>query len=230
MTIRARLYAVALGALMLSACGGRQPEPAPTGEGAVAESELTGNLADQIKIDPSLAAAQSTEPPPELPADQRTPAAINAAKAEAAKLAGGTIAAAPAPSSDSASEKAIAEAGARLAGGPANCPAKVTKGPAWAARVPAALAAYPRGHVIDAAGSDAAGCSLRVLNFVTPVGIEDVLGYYYTRVRADGMSAARRTEGADAVLGGGSAVRAYVIYARPLSNGLTEVDIITTGS
>lgn len=219
-------FAALAGALLLSACGADKPAAADPGD-----RELKGGLAKDIQIDPALVgrARPGGETPPELPADQRGPQAVAAARAEATKLAGGSIDAPPAPSSDPASAKAIAEAGRRLSGGPADCAAKAEQGAAWAGRVPGALAPYPRAKVIEAAGTDRDGCSLRVVSFVTPVGVADVLGYYHTRTRAEGMSAVHRLEGTDHVLGGASAVRAYVIYARALSNGFTEVDIMTTG-
>jgi hypothetical protein len=70
---------------------------------------------------------------------------------------------------------------------------------------------------------------MSVVNFVTPVAVKDVIDFYYTRVRKAGFSADYRMEGADHVLGGRNAGKAYVLYARKLDNGLTEVDLVSSG-
>ena len=216
-----------VGPILLSAC---QQDKAPASPPTAGES--ASSLADAIQVDPAKIGqpAGSDAASPALPPDQRSPAAIAAARGEAARLAGGAIGPAPAVSTDAAAARAIADAGKRLAGGSADCGAKARPDAAWATRVPAPLAPYPRARVIEAAGVDGGGCSLRVISFVTAVGIDDVLGYYHARVGAAGMSAVRRAEGGDQVLGGGSAMRAYMIYARRLANGLTEVDVLTSGS
>lgn len=220
--------ALAAGLMLVSACGPQKP----AGPADSDDRELTGSLASEIQVDPAKVGAPEAvrASAPDLPAGQRSPAAIAAARAEAARLVGGAVPPAPQAANDAASRQAIADAGKRLSGGSADCAAKAKPGTAWSAHVPAALAIYPRAHVVEAAGADRDGCNLRVVSFVTPVGIDDVLGYYNARVRAEGLSAARGMDGKDHVLGGSSAKLAYVIYARGLPNGLTEVDILTTGN
>ena len=63
----------------------------------------------------------------------------------------------------------------------------------------------------------------------TAVAPKDVIDFYYTRVLADGYDAKHRMDGKDHVLGGGKGSAAYLIYARPLENGVTEVDLIASG-
>lgn len=216
--------ALVAGLLLIAGCKKQAPPPQ-------ADKDVTGTLADEIKVDPRLVGqASPAAAVVDLPAEQRSPAAIAAAKAEAAKLAGGPVGALPPVAEDEASRKAIAEAGARLSGGSSDCAAKVAPGAAWAQRLPRALAVYPRAHLVEAAGVDGRDCSLRVVSFVTPVGLDDVLGYYHARARAEGLSAVQRRDGKDRVLGGTSPVRSYLIYGRTLANGLTEIDILALGA
>lgn len=226
-------------ALTLAACSGeRQADQAASD----ADPALTGALGDQIMVDPDLAsqnrgnAALGGGGPAngELPVQNRTPEAIAAAKAEAAKLAGGAVQSAPSPSagaaaSNSAGSITAAAMAKQLPGAPANCSDKVDYTAAWAAKLPSAMAIYPRGAVQEAAGTDKDGCRLRVVNFITPVEIKDVIDFYYTRSRKAGYSADYRLDGADHVLGGTKNAAAYVIYVRKLAGGLTEVDLVANG-
>lgn len=221
----------------LSACGGGEDE---TEAVETADPALTGALADQIMVDPDLAgqnkggAAMGANGPASaaLPPPDKSAEAIAAARAEATKLAGGKIDPAPAPvSSAEAGAEAVtpAQLAAQAQGAAANCADKVEYSAAWATRLPAALSVYPRGNVVEAAGTDKDGCRLRVVNFVTPVPQKDVLDFYYTRARAAGFDAEHRTEGNDSVLGGSKGAAAYIIYVRKAASGMTEVDVIASG-
>jgi hypothetical protein len=99
----------------------------------------------------------------------------------------------------------------------------------WAAQLPAAFPVYPRGAVQEAAGTDASGCSLRVINFVTPVPLGEVMYFYYSRARTAGFSTRRVLQAGDDVLGGTKGAASYVVYARRLPSGNTEVDLVTSG-
>ena len=99
----------------------------------------------------------------------------------------------------------------------------------WAARLPRAFPVYPRAAVQEAAGTDAAGCALRVVNFVTPVPLGEVVDFYFTRARSAGFSARRVLQGGDDVLAGVKGRASYVIYARRLPSGHTEIDLVTSG-
>jgi hypothetical protein len=99
----------------------------------------------------------------------------------------------------------------------------------WAARLPGAFPVYPRGAVQEAAGTDAAGCSLRVVNFVTPVPLGEVMDFYYSRARTAGFTTQRELQSGDDVLGGTKGSASYVVYARRLPSGHTEVDLVTSG-
>jgi hypothetical protein len=233
-----RLLPFAL-ALALAACGGEKQAERRTQD---EDPALTGALGDQLMVDPDLAgqnrgsAALGGGGPAngELPVQSRTPEAIAAARADAARLLGGTVSSAPAPRTTAAASRAAgaltaAAMGGLLPGSGVNCPGKAEYTASWAARLPAALPIYPRGAVQEAAGTDKDGCRLRVVNFITPVSIKDVIDFYYTRVRSAGYSAEYKLEGTDHVLGGTKGAAAYVIFVRNLDGGLTEVDLVASG-
>lgn len=223
--------------LLLSACGDKPKESAP---GAESDPALTGALGDQIMVDPDLAAqnrgnAAVTGGGPAtgaIPPEKATPEAAQAARTEAAAISGGKLEAAPQPGSGAAVTQAGATAQQVAAGalpGGGNCADKADYSTAWAARLPAPFPVYPRGAVQEAAGTDKDGCKLRVVNYVTPVGIDDVVSFYFTRARMAGFDAAHRKDGQDNVLSGTKGKGAYVVYARKLPSGLTEVDLVTNG-
>ena len=224
-------------ALALSGCGG---EEKPGADPDASDPALTEALGDQIMVDPDLAqqnggnAAVAANGPAstELPPAERSPEAIAKARAEAAKMAGGAIQSAPAPvATEPAAPGAVTpiQLAALSKSGASNCADKAEYSASWAARLPDAMAIYPRGHVVEAAGTDADGCRLRVVNYVTPVAPKDVIDFYYTRLSTAGFDARQTIEGKDAVLAGKKDAAAFVIYTRKLDSGLTEVDLVANG-
>ncbi len=226
--------------LLLSACGSGTETTAPEGD---EDPAVAGALADPIMTDPDLSgqnqrsAALGGGGPASagIPPENQSPEAIAAARAEALKLAGGALRTAPAASASGsggpAAEDAVVIAAAALAGKPgAACTAKLAYSAVWAARLPAAFPVYPRGHVQEAAGSDAAGCSLRSVNYLTPVTVPDVVDFYFTRANAAGFRSSRRLVGVDDVLEGSKAAAQYYLRVRKAEDGLTEVDLVTSGN
>ncbi|MFA7584997.1 MAG: hypothetical protein WCY11_02200 [Novosphingobium sp.] len=235
--LRSFALPVLTGALLVSGCGNQAASDDKTKSD---DPALSGALGDQIMVDPDLAnqnkgdSAMTANGPPSatLPPVDKSPEAIAAARADALKLAGGSIRSVPAAvTAQSANPAATtpAELAAQTRGTGANCADKAEYSAAWAARLPGALTVYPRANVVEAAGTDRDGCRLRVVHFLTPVPARDVLDFYYTRVRAAGYDAEHRSEGKDSVLGGSKDTAAYVLYVRKLPNGLTEVDLIANG-
>lgn len=223
-------------AALLTGCNGKKDEKK---DAPAEDSALTGALDDQIMVDPELAgqkgAAVSAGPVHvDLPPDQRGPEAIAAARADAAKLVGGTLKSVPDAGQQSANSLVEAAATAAQVAqaakvGKVDCAGKVQYSMNWVNDLPPALAVYPRGAVQEAAGTDSDGCSLRVVNFVTPVSTDDVMNFYYTRLRQAGYSSTHRMDGKDHVLGGNNGQAAYLVFARKLDNGLTGVDIVSSG-
>lgn len=227
-------------ALLLASCGASD-EPAE----AAREDDpaLASALGDPIMVDPDLvgqnradSAASIHSRDGSLPTLDNGPEAVTAARADALRTVGGPgqMRKAPEPREVSGSLPAGAAltAAARAAaapGGNGDCAARAQYTAAWAARLPAPFPVYPRGAVQEAAGTDAAGCSLRVINFVTPVPIGEVMDFYFTRARSNGFSAERVLQDGDDVLAGVKGAASYVVYARRLPSGNTEVDLVTSG-
>lgn len=232
----ARLMVLGLaGTLMLAGCNSDKKKP----EDAETDPALSGALGDQIMVDPDMTGENGAALGPDggqitLPPQERSPEAVKAAKADAADVAGGTLTAAPQPAKGSAA--ALTEGAATAAQvaqaakvARTDCASKVAYSNTWAARLPAEIPVYPRGAVQEAAGTDSEGCALRVVNYATPVSPEDVMSFYYTMARKAGYGAEYRLDGTDHVIGGRNGGRAYVVYARKLGSGVTEVDLVTSG-
>ncbi len=81
----------------------------------------------------------------------------------------------------------------------------------------------------EAAGTDDDACALRVVNFQTGVSLDDVIDFYFSSACKAGYSAQRVRDGGDDVLGGLKGSASYVVYARKLPSGATEVDLVTNG-
>jgi hypothetical protein len=220
---------------LLAGCGSSKKDDKARPEN---DPAVTGALGDEIMVDPELAGQQGAAGTAELslPPEQRTPEAIAAAKAEAADLAGGTIQSVPAASGGSEVAKLIenaataAQIAAAAKTGKTDCAIKVQYSANWVNSLPAALSIYPQGAVQEAAGTDADGCRLRVVSYLTAVTPDDIMDFYYTRVRAGGYGAEHKVDGEDHVLGGSKGKAVYLVYARRLDNGLTEVDVVSSGS
>ncbi|KZY12784.1 hypothetical protein A3726_22195 [Erythrobacter sp. HI0037] len=122
----------------------------------------------------------------------------------------------------------VAAARAAVSPGGENCGDKVEYTSSWAAKLPTAFPVYPRGNTQEAAGTDEGDCALRVVSFLTPVALEEVLAFYYTRARVAGYSAEHTKSAGDNILSGTKGKAAYVVYGRRLSQGVTEIDLVTT--
>jgi len=218
--------------LSLAACSS-EPAAPPQRE---SDPLLTRALNAPITIDPDLAAMNRANSiislPPEggyLPTIDNHAAAIAAARADAESFVGGRGVVRRVPVAGERAPAVLFAAAERAAGGTSTCLQQVRYTAHWAARMPPAFPVYPRAAVQGAAGTDDAGCALRVINFVTPVPLGEVIAFYYTSGQAAGFSAERGLEDGDEVLTGVKGNAAYIVYARHLPTGNTEVDLITSG-
>ena len=217
-----------MGALALAGCNSKQKP-----EAAESDSAMSGSLGDRIVVDPEKAGGSASAAISLQPA-ARTPEAVAAAKKSAADAAGGKLLPAPVPQKGGASALAQNAASAAQISDAArkaktDCAGKVQYSEGWAKKLPAASPVYPRGAVQEAAGTDADGCALRVVNYATPVSPEDVVSFYYSMAQRGGYSAEHRIDGGDHVIGGRKGGQAYVVYARKLEDGVTEVDLVASG-
>ena len=243
MTRRSPRVSLSLAAILplalLAACNNSadRDEPEET------DPALTGALGEQIMVDPDLAGSNETGAAISdnplggaLPNIDRSPEAIASARKDAMRMVGGEAklrqaptASAAAPGSSGAAAIAAAAKAATSPVAGVDCAGQAEYSARWAARLPASLPIYPRGNVTEAAGSDANGCALRVVNFVTPVPLDDVINFYYSRAKDGGYSANRGRQDGDDVLSGTKGAAAYVIYARKVAAGGTSVDLVVSG-
>jgi len=231
----ARFALAGAAVLWLAACGQGKDEPGAQ----ESDPAMAGALRDQIMVDPGMSGNNGTAVAPsggqiEIPPQQRTPEAIQAAKDEAMVQAGGTLKSAPQPKTGGADSLVAGAATAAQVAQDAkaastDCTQKAQYSAGWAAKLPKDLPVYPRGAVQEAAGTDADGCHLRVVNYLSPVTPGDVIDFYYTKATNAGYGAEHRLDGTDHVLGGSKGGLSYLVYARKLESGLTEVDLIATG-
>lgn len=225
-----------LGALALAGCGKSEEAAQEKTDPAIARA-----LAAPMMVDPDLvsrdnsglAIAGGGPGEVDIPPFEHGPEVIEAARADAAKLVGGVIATAPAPSAGSdpvLSGAVTAVQRAAAIKGPGNaCGAKADYALAWSLRLPAALAIYPRGHLLEAAGSDRDGCRLRVVRFVTPVVPDDVVNFYYSRLHAERYTVRHVAADGVHVLSGSSGSTVFALQARKRDDGMTETDIVVNG-
>jgi hypothetical protein len=227
--------------MLMSACGQEDASGAATAPDH-SDPLMTAALADQIMVDPDMVnrnsanhAASLASADGSIPRPDAGPEAAIAARDEALALVGGSAALRRAPAPERIEGELPPEAtlsvAARAAATPDghDCAAQAQFGAVWAARMPPAFPVYPRGAVQEAAGSDSGQCRLRVVNFTTPVTLNDVLDFYYTRAIADGFVVQAITQGQDNVLGGVRQERSFMVFARPAAGGQTSVDLVTTG-
>lgn len=235
--MKRRLLASLVPVALLASCGDTAEEET-AGDAMDPASEQALN--DELMTDPDLAgrneanAALSGTGNSAIPNIDKSPRAIEAARRRAAELVGGRSKLASAPAAkalgDNAAPSAAMVAAARTAVAPGgeNCGDKVNYTSAWAAKLPAAFPVYPRGNTQEAAGTDEGDCALRVVSFLTPVALDEVLAFYNTRARSAGFTVEHVTSAGDNVLSGTKGKSAYVVYARRLPEGITEIDLVTT--
>ena len=207
---------------LLAGCAGSD-------QNAESETDQSGALDEEAMTASDPASGRTV-----LSAEQRSPEAIAAARQDAARKAGGTLESAPRTTGGEVTllfegAAKAAQVSAQSRADATDCAAKAEYSPGWADRLPDALSVYPRAAVQEAAGTASGGCMLSVVTFVTPVDAKDIIDYYFTRARKAGYGADYLVEGGDHVLGGSNAGRAYVVSARSLDGGLTEVDLVASG-
>lgn len=176
----------------LSAC---DREPSATPIPVVSQDpQLARALHDPLMADPDLAwrteanavvAFRDGHPLP--PIEAREDAADRAREAARLELLeSGQIAPLPAISKDAGgvSLAGHTSAGAMLeaVGGRTDCIGQLDADLKWATSMPPTSSIMPHGMVQQAAGVDAGNCVVWVVRYLTPVDIEDVLEYHFTKV------------------------------------------------
>jgi len=232
--------------LMLAACGGDKSED----KLAKLDAELTNNATDpalrgalegQIVVDPNLTAQSNINAvrSGEKPANGGVPLLKAAdAKAQALKVAGGTLLRAPSPTQAKPCPDCGAEGPATL-GALAReqgkrkptahgCNAKLDYGMQWAQRLPEPFSLYPGAALVEAAGADGPSCAIRAVSFVASASMSDVIDFYYTQAKRAGYDAEHQLMEGEHVLGGvrTSDDGAYFMTFAKARNGGTAVDVV----
>jgi hypothetical protein len=226
--------------LLLGACGSKDQPAKP----ADSDPAMAGALGDQVLTDPDLAGENGANRAASVPsADGTVPsadmsaAALADARSAALKIVGGPGAMKKAPRATDVigpppadSQLTAAARAAASPGGKGDCSAKAKYTASWAAKLPAPFPVYPKGAVQEAAGTDEGGCALRVVNFITPVPVSEVIDFYYTRASAAGFSAQHVRADQEDQLGGTKGPASFIVYARQLPKGGSSVDLVTNGN
>lgn len=240
-----KAIAIFLAPIALAACGGA--EDAQNNVAALDE-ELTGNgadpvlkgaLQDQIMVDPQLAQQSNKDAirPPTQPYSASLPAETVAA-GKAAMPKEGELLKAPAPTQGgpafAAQDQAVTLGGlAARQKNPrtAGCAAKLAYSAGWAARMPAAMPLHPQARVVEAAGTQADGCSLRAVSFSTPQPLQTMIDWYYTRAVKGGYSAEHQLKDGSHLLGGTRKRdgAAYILFLSARADGGTDIDLLADG-
>ncbi len=145
-------------------------------------------------------------------------------------LAGGKIAALP-PIEAASSRASIGELTdpapiLSAAGAPAGCLAGLREGFEWAANLPLPAAIMPLGMAEKAAGSDGAGCEVRLVRYLTAASIEDSLVYHHTLASRAGWKITRHAEPEAILAASGTANERLQVYLRAGQGGMNAIDLV----
>ncbi len=233
--MKLRLIACVAPLAVLAACSGGSDGEAEADQMDPASEQA---LNDELMTDPDLAnrneanAALSGTGNSAVPNIDTSSRAIDAARTRAAEMVGGRdeLVNPGQPRRLSGNETVTAtmrQAATRMQGSD-NCFSDVQYTTAWAARLPAEFPVYPRGNTMEAAGTDDGNCAIRVVTFRTPVPLEEVMAFYYTRAQGAGYDAEYVQVENEHVLSGTNGQAAFTIYGRRKGQNLTEIDLTTS--
>lgn len=234
------------GLLALAACGGTKDannlsELDAQLANSVDDPALRGALEDQIAVDPDMVDKSNARAvrPGERPLSGGVPftaADRTAALAQATRIAGGKIEAAPAPTQAEPCKACGGQpprtlgALARNQGKTATACGNLAYDPRWAQRLPQGLPLYPGARLMEAAGVEGGKCGLRAASFVAPVPLKEAIDFYYTVARRSGYDAEHQMMDGGHVLGGTRARddSAYFFTFASVPGG-TSIDLIASG-
>lgn len=111
-------------------------------------------------------------------------------------------------------------------GAPPACGRRLKEDFALAAKLPPAAQIPPRAMVVQAGGSDAQGCGLRILRYLTPAVTEDVLQYHFVLARRAGLNPVRHAAPDDSIAANGKGAERLAVHVRKAANGLTGVTLV----
>ncbi len=221
MVLTRSLMSVAALSLALAGCGAAKDDKAELdrldsklGGKANADPALAAALEDQIMVDPQLASKSNEDSiqPPNEPYS----ASIAPGEPTAGGNPGRTLGALAAQQAQIAKDKFN------------GCSLDVAYSIQWANRLPVEFPLYPKARVIEAAGSDYQGCSMRVASYTAPVPPRSVAGYYLVLAKRSGYRESVTKEGQGLMVSGWRPGDGAAFYAtlQPMGTG-TNVDLVT---
>ncbi len=230
---------ISLGLLaLLAACGSGREKPAQ-GDGLIAGDPVIARaLHDPLMSDPDLAsrneaaAAIGFADSAALPVIKGSGEAADAAR-EAMRielLESGALPDLP-PASAAAGPAMLGPMSGpdellAAVGAPGACAAGLKEDFALAASLPTAAAIPPHAMVVQTGGSDAKGCGLRIIRYLTPAASKDVLQYHFVRAGRAGLAASRHAAPVDSIAAKGKGTDRLVVSLRKAANGLTGVTLV----
>ncbi|AUX69440.1 hypothetical protein CHX26_07990 [Porphyrobacter sp. HT-58-2] len=232
--MRALLIPLPMLCLLATACS----DDAEPGEGDFALIErdpvIARALHDPLMSDPDLASRNEANAvlgfvdSDALPVFKATSREAQAAR-DALRLElleGGTIP--PLPQVQAGSGKApgpMTGAAQLLAmvGAPARCAAGLTEDFALAASLPPPAAIPPLAMVMQAGGSDAQDCRIRIIRYASAAPRADVLEYHHARAVRAGLEAVRP---GDSITARGTGAERLAVHVRTAPGGLTGVTLV----
>ena len=195
---------------------------------------LAAALHDQIMVDPALAQTSNANVirPPSRPDPLAVPpTVVRPDPVDPAKLTTAPAASGNCP--ECTASKGALTLGALAARQPSRplseCSPLIGYAAGWSNRLPQGLGLYPDARVQEAAGTDAKGCSLRIVSFASAAAPARVMNWYYTQAHAAGFTAEHRADDRQDVLGGTRGGTTYIVYLTPRADGGTDVDLIANG-
>jgi hypothetical protein len=229
------LALVPIAALSLSACG---EEQAGAPVQIVGQDPLLSRaLNDPLMVDPDLAwrneanaviAFRDGHPlPPFGFSDDAANRASEAARLEL--LENGQIPAVPSATDveGRASLAALTTAGeiVEAVGSRTDCIGDLDGDLQWSTAMPPTSAIMPHGMIQQAAGIDQGTCVIRVVRYLTPAGIDDVLEYHFTKADRERFRI-ERFDVPEMQLRGERRDQQIAVHMRAGPGGMTAVDVV----
>lgn len=198
---------------------------------------LARTLADPLMVDPDLSwrseanaaiAFRDGHPlPPFEVNDDAARGAVDAARVEL--LEGGPV---PALPTAAGNDGAPALGGLSTAGeimealdARTDCTGRLDGRLGWSTRMPDTSSIMPHGMVRQAAGADVDTCVIRIVRYVTPAGMNEVLEYHFTKMDR-GRFSVSRFAAPEVQLRGDRRDQAIAVHVREGPGGMTAVDVV----
>ncbi|MFU7527948.1 hypothetical protein [Qipengyuania sp. ASV99] len=219
----------------LAACSGNNDDvPA---EAAVQDPLLSRALNDPLMVDPDLAwrneanaviALRDGHPlPPVQASDDMANRAREAMRSELVE--NGQIPPLPAASAGKGSPSLAglntAAEIVEAVGSRTDCIAAMDGDLQWSANLPPTSAIMPHGMVQQAAGVDQGNCVIRVVRYLTPVGVDEALEYHFTKADRERFRI-ERFAAPESSLRAERRDQQLAVHVRKAAGGMTAVDVV----